>query len=98
MPGLTLFFIDIFKDVLKFRLCINNSKDRENETRSFLEDFYDTDDYKEMIAVDTSDEFVHLLRKRDTEGILNYVKGRTSRLAVFKTRALATVFKLLSKI
>lgn len=98
VPGLTLFFIDIFKDVLKFRLCINNSKDRENETRSFLEDFYDTDDYKEMIAVDTSDEFVHLLRKRDTEGILNYVKGRTSRLAVFKTRALATVFKLLSKI
>ncbi len=51
-----------------------------------------------MIAVDTSDEFVHLLKKRDTEGILNYVKGRTSRLAVFKTRALATVFKLLSKI
>ena len=96
VQGLTLFFIDIFKDVLKLQLFINNSEDRVAETKAFLQRFYDTEDYSEMTAVDNNDEFIGLLRKKDTDGILGYVCRRTSKIFLLKTKTLNKLFRLLS--
>ena len=96
VKGLTLFFVDILKDVLKLQLFINQSENRVAETKAFLQRFYHTKDYSEMTAVDTNDEFIESLRKKDTNGILDYVCRRTSKFSLLKTKTLNKVFRLLS--
>ena len=94
--GLTLFFIDILKDMLKLYLFFGKSDNRVAQAKAFLDCFYDTDDYREMIAVDSQSEFVELMRSKDTDGIIRYVDRHTSRLGVMKTKVINMVFKILS--
>ena len=93
VSGLTRFFIGILQDTIKLRLFIHRSKDRKEQTKKFLELFYSTKEYQEMVAADGQDEFLKLLRKKDTEGLLEYVERNTSRIGVMKTKGLALFAK-----
>lgn len=96
LHNLTLHLIDTLKDFLKLKMFYIKSANKVSDTRSFIESFYDSEEYKEMIDADTKDEFVELLRTKNTEGILLYVSKRFSRWAWIKNRFYSLVFKTVS--
>ena len=98
VPGLTSFYIDLLESVLRLRLFINKSENKGEETAAFLEQFYITEDYTEMVSSSCQNTFTGLLRHKDTAGIIRYVKDSTSRLSVLKTRTVVVVSKWLSRL
>ena len=97
VAGLKLYLLDTFKDVVKYRLFLNNSVNKRNETIEFLKQFYSTEEYKEFLSIeDCQDEFFHLLRSKDSEGIICYLGENVSRISILKTKLLSAVSRMVS--
>lgn len=98
VPGLTQYFASFLEESIRLRLFFNDPRSRKDETVRFLEDFYSSEDYKDIVAVDDGkNEFIHLLKSRDTDGIIRYVVKTTSRLSIMKTKMLGRLSSWVSK-
>lgn len=98
VPGLTQYFAGFLEETIRLRLFFNDSDHRKNETVRFLEDFYTTEEYKEMMTVDDGrNEFIRLLKLKDTNGMIRYVESTTSKFSVLKSKMLGKVSRWLSK-
>ena len=94
--GLTLFFLDIVKSVIRNKIFFYKSNTKFEEVVADLQAFYSTKEYEELIALEDDDMFLNLLRKKDSEGIIRFIKNNNSTFDILRTKWIAKGYNFLS--